>query len=118
MRNRILLASLTLMLFTVAGCSNWERQTFQALSASKAVIDQAQADYETGKLPHSQLTYDAVNKAKAAQTSAVEGMITFEQLKATNATAGALAKAQGDVAVILADLPGLITAIKSLYGGK
>lgn len=119
MRRFTLYASLALALLATAGCTNWERTTFQALSASKATIDQAQADYEAGTaIPHSQAAFNAINLAKQAQTTAVNQMVAYEQLKATGATPAALTIAQSQVAAALADLPALITSIKALYTAK
>lgn len=102
----------------LAGCTNWEKAAYQSLAASKAAIDQAQADYESGKLPHSVPVYDAVNKAKAAQTFAVDALVTYEQMKATGASAGALATAQADVETALASLPTILADVKALYTTK
>lgn len=111
-----ILAILTLAVIGIAGCSNWERTTFQALSASKATIDQAQADYEGGTvLPHTASVYNAINAAKAAQTAAVNQMIAYETLKATTPNSPQLAVIQSQVATALSGLPQLISAIKALY---
>lgn len=104
-----------LMCGFACNASNWERTTFQSLAASKAVIDQAQADYEGGTLPHSKLVYDTVNEAKAAQVAAVQSMSTYEALKANGSPAANLNAAQTDVATALAKLPALIGAVKGLY---
>jgi hypothetical protein len=112
------LASITLAFLTltaVVGCTNWERQTYQALAASQATINQAQADYESGALPHSTKVYNAINEAKAFQTTAVQAMVVYEQLKATNAGADALTKAENAVGAALAVLPSAISDIKVLY---
>jgi hypothetical protein len=99
----------------LTGCNTWERTTFQTLAASKAVIDQAQADYEGGKaLPHSEAVYKAVNDAKAAQTAAVNAMVVYEQIKATG-TSSAISAQQQIVISLIADIPALIAAIKGLY---
>lgn len=103
-----------LLCSAVVGCSTWERNVFQTLSASKSVIDQAQSDYETGKLPHSKAAYDAINAAKASQTVAVNQMVAYEALKAQGGTATALGIAQSQVAAALSDLPSLIAAVKAL----
>jgi hypothetical protein len=77
----LLVASLLLGSFGLAGCDDFERKTFQTLSASRALIDQAQIDYETGTLPHTQASYDAINKAKDAQTAAVRAFQEYEAAK-------------------------------------
>lgn len=113
---RLALLSIWLALpLAIVGCTSWERTTYQTLAASKAAIDQAQADYESGKLPHSQTVYDAVNKAKAAQTLAVNSMVTYEQMKATGASQSALQTAQNDVTIALQALPTILADIKALY---
>ncbi|QEE30793.1 hypothetical protein FTW19_24005 [Terriglobus albidus] len=79
----LLVASLLLGSFGLTGCNDFERKTFQTLSASKALIDQAQIDYETGTLPHTQASYDAIYKAKNAQTAAVRAFQVYEAAKLT-----------------------------------
>lgn len=75
-------AALTLCL-CLAGCTSFERSTFQTLSASKAVLDQAQTDYEAGTpIPHNQCAYALINDGKAAQTVAVDAMLVYEGEKA------------------------------------
>jgi hypothetical protein len=95
-----------------AGCSNFERTTFQSLSASKVVIDQAQADYESGTLPHTTCVYTLVNSAKAAQTLGVNAMLDYESAKAAN---GNLAVAEASVVTDLGSIATDITAVKVLY---
>lgn len=95
-----------------AGCTSFERNTFNTLAASKAVIDQAQADYTAKTIPETQCTYALINDAKAAQTVAVNAMVVYEQEK----NAGKDLTAQ--TAVVTADLaalPALIAKVKSLY---
>jgi hypothetical protein len=118
----VLLAA-TLLPFALTACTNWEQTTYQALASSKAVLDQAQIDYETGTaISHNAIAYQTITAAKAAQTTAVNAMVTYEQLKAVNTTsADALTKAQGDVETALAALPTLLSNVKALYaatGGK
>jgi len=110
------------------GCSSFERSTFQTLSSSQAVINQAQVDYEAGCpaangacLPHSAAVYKAVNTAKAAQTVAVHAFMGYEAIKANNTAGSALAIAQADVVTALTNIAPDIAAVKGLYtaaGGK
>jgi hypothetical protein len=103
-------------LVVCAGCTNWERQTFQTLAASKATIDQAQVDYEAGKLiPHNQLAYTTINSAKIAQAAAVNQMVAYEQLKSTGGSASALAVDESQVVAAVAELPTIIIQVKALY---
>jgi hypothetical protein len=110
----IVVACAALLLGTTA-CNDWERQTFQVLAASKAVIDQAQDDYETSALPRTIPVYNAINAAKDAQTLVVQSMVTYEQLKASSASSDALTKQQAIVETALVRLPALIAAVKALY---
>jgi hypothetical protein len=95
----------------LAGCSSWERTTFQTLSASKATIDTAQADYEAHTIPHVQCSYDLINKAKAGQTLAVNAMLTYETAKTTTGATAAQAVVDTD----LTQLVPIIASVKTLY---
>ena len=115
-----------LMLLAV-GCTSWETATYKTLAASQAVINQAQADYELSAngpcpatvacLPHSAAVYRTINTAKAAQTTAVNAFVAYEEAKAAGGTQANLAALQTDVTVALQALPTIIANIKSLYGG-
>lgn len=94
------------------GCNNFERTSFQSLSASKAVIDQAQADYESGALPHSTCIYTLVNDAKAAQTLGVNAMLAYESVKAAN---GDVTATEAAVVSDLASIATDVAAVKILY---
>jgi len=102
----------------VAACTSWERSAFQTLSASKAVIDTAQADYESGTIPKTPQSYAAINAAKQLQTDAVNAMIVYENYKAQKASSGDLTAQQQVVSAILVKLPQLIAQIKALYAAK
>jgi hypothetical protein len=125
-------ALLGLTIGWLCGCTNWERQAFQALSASKAAIDSAQQAYEvsasTGTcpapapaapscIPHSAAAFAAINKAKGAQKTAVDSLVTYETAKANSQGQAALQVAQTDVEAALAALPVLIADVKHLYAG-
>lgn len=127
MKKLFFLAPLVLLL---AGCPNWERSAFQSLSVSKATIDAAQQAYEvsastgqcpvpaaTACIPHTQAAYDAINKAKQAQKTAVDSLVTYETAKANAQGQAALERAQTDVEAALAALPTVLGDVKTLYGG-
>jgi len=115
-----------LILFAVmfqTGCSSFERTTFQTLAASKAVIDQAQVDYEARTIPHTQAIFTVITQAKAVQATAVQGMVVYEEIKSANGSASALSLQQQVVIIALANLPPAIADVKALYtlpttGGK
>jgi len=115
----VLVAALLLGSVSLAGCNDWERRTYQTLAASKAVIDQAQADYESGKIPHTEPVYAAVNKAKDAQKSAAQAFLEYEQLKLIVKSGGNLPEKQQAVSDALVQLGPLVAVVKALYtGGK
>ena len=125
------LASLALILLMVTGCTDWERTTFQSLAASQAVINEAQADYETGCtidvhpqgcIPHNATAYKAINEAKALQVTAVQSMESYETIKAAKGSKDALQAQEAIVAASLLQIAPLIASVKGLYtttgGGK
>lgn len=105
------LASVVLIL-CVLGCTDFERTSFQTLSASKAVIDQAQTDYEARTIPHNACAYSIINDAKAVQTTAVNAMVVYEEEKAAKTD---LTAQTAVVVGTLAALPAVIEQVKSLY---
>jgi hypothetical protein len=130
MKRILSLTAALLVTLCIVGCTNWERTTFNTLASSDAAINAAQAAYEVSAtapcppqstiacLPHSKAVYTAINKAKAAQTLAVNSMVTYEEVKAANTGTTALNAAQADVNAALAQLPTLIANVKALYGGN
>ena len=116
-RNIIALFALGFTLGVLTGCTNWEQDTFKSLAASKAVIDQAQTDYEARTIPHTTPVYAAITNAKNAQAVAVNGLLAYEELRTANGTAGALGAQQQLVITALNQLPPLIASIKTLYAG-
>lgn len=110
-----LLAGLLLCVTLCTACSSFERTTFQTLSTSKALLDQAQADYESKVLPHTTATYNVITKGKTIQKDAVDAMVTYETYKATKT--GSLSSQQAAVIVILVQLPTVLADVKALYGG-
>lgn len=108
MKKILVLAALAL---ACVGCNDFERTTFNTLSASKAVIDQSQADYEAKTIPHTQCAYAVINNAKAAQTVAVNAFFDYENIKAA---AGDLNAATLAVTQDLANLAPLVIQVKTL----
>lgn len=114
----LLAAGASLALGVLTGCTNFEREAFQTLSASQAVINQSQADYESGAIKQTQASYAAINKAKAMQVLAVQAMATYENIKATKGTQAALVAQQQVVESFLTQLPALVAAVKALYSNS
>lgn len=101
---------LPLLLLCAVGCSSWERASFQTLTASNATINNAQQAYEARTLPHNQCVYDIINKAKAAQTLAVDGMLAYEAAKGTTAAQGA----ENAVTAELSQLAPILASVQTL----
>ena len=123
---RIGIAAVLLALVGLAGCTNWERTTFQTLSATHSALESARLAYEasatapcstvTGPcIPHSKLAYASISEANNAQNLAVDAMIAYEGLKGGGATSTALDAAKAKVEAALAALPVLIADVKALY---
>ena len=106
MRKRILASVLCVAALAFSGCNDWERTTFNTLSSSKALLDQAQADYEAHKLPKTACTKTIIEDGKAAQTVAVTAMLEYESAK----TDGAKQTVIND----LAGLAPLVVKVQSL----
>lgn len=111
------MTALCIVLLFAAACSDWERSTFQSLAASKAVLDQAQTDYETGAIAKTAASYTLINKGKDVQKTAVDGLLAYEQVKAAKGSQSALQAQQQIVAAALAQLPAILGDIKALKGG-
>lgn len=105
------IAAVFLFCIVAAGCNDWERTTFQSVAASKAVIDQAQVDYEARTIPHTTCAYNLINKAKAAQTTAVDALLVYEQVKAFK---GNLSAQEGIVVQDISLVAPLITQIQTI----
>jgi hypothetical protein len=121
MKKRFILATVLLAMLA-AGCNSWERNTFNTLAASKAVLDTAQADYEAKTIPETKCAYAIINDGKAAQTVAVNGMLTYEQLKAAkgNVTAQEVVVTSDLVALapLVIQVQALISNPATACGGK
>lgn len=95
----------------VLACSDFERNTFKTLSASKAILDTSQTDYETGVIPHNACAYALINNGKAAQTVAVNAMLAYEGVKAAK---GDLAATTAIVTADLIALAPIVVNVQSL----
>lgn len=120
--------TLTLIAVLLAGCADWERQTFQTLTAAKAVIDQASNDYNAGVIPKTAQNYLLLTKAQQAKDFAVTAFKSYwdvksaveQELKSGSITgSGAQAKlaaARAGVTAALRDLAPLLGEVRALRG--
>lgn len=101
----------------LTACNSFERTAFQSLSASQAVLNTAQSDYEpvplgTGKLPHTQCVYALINDGKAAQVAGVTALQAYDvALNAKQSTVTEVAAVTADLATVAGDL----AKVKALY---
>jgi hypothetical protein len=96
----------------VVGCSDFERTTFQTLSSSQAVINQAQTDYEARWMAKTECSYAVISDAKALQAAAVSAMVVYEEQKAAHAD---LSAQTALVTSAIAKLPAIVVQVKALY---
>lgn len=102
----------------LSGCTDWERTVFQSLATSKAAIDQAAADYNSGAIAQTSATNTAIEDARSAQRAAVLVMADYEGLKAQKAPQATLQAKQQEVEKALAALPPLLAKIKTTPKAK
>jgi len=101
----------TVLIILLAGCNSWERTTFQTLSASKATLDNAHAQYEARAIPQTKCAYALINNGNAAQAVAVNGFLDYKKVKdAKGDVAGQEAIVTGE----LASLAGLVVQVEAL----
>lgn len=106
------IVALVVCVAALSGCNSFERNAFNTLSASKAVIDQAQADYTVKTIQQNACTYAIINDAKAAQIVAVDAMVVYEQEKGLGQNLDAqTANITDDLAAIVP----IVVQVKNLY---
>jgi len=111
----LLLAAVAGLSLTAFQCGSWDQTAYETLSVSKAVVDTAAADYQTGAIERTQATYDAITRAQAGQAAAVQALETYELAKAAAATApDALQADLASAQATLANIGPLVSAIEAL----
>jgi|SRR6185437_2645305 len=111
----VLLATVAALSLTAFQCGSWDQAAYETLAVSKAVVDTAAADYQTGSIERTQATYEAISKAQAAQAAAVEALETYELAKAAASTApDALQADFASAQATLANIGPLVGAIEAL----
>lgn len=103
--------ALAIIMLSVTGCTSFERDAFNTLSSSKAVLDTAQADYEARTIPKTACAYSLINNGKAAQAVAVTALQDYHNIAAAKGNVGA---AQATVVADLAALAPLVVQVQAL----
>lgn len=113
-RSLLAIAPLIALIALGSACSSWERQTYQYLSASKAIIDQAALDYNAGTIPRTATVRALIERTRAAQTAATESFEEYAVLKVSKQVTSLAAQQQLVVQAVNA-IPPLVAAIHALY---
>lgn len=113
-KNVAIAALISILMLGSTGCQSFERTTFQSLAASQSLVNGAYEAYEARTITRTQTAHDLVEKARAAQTAAVQAMVTYEQIKFAKGTQSALDAQAAIVATALQALPAIIADIKAL----
>lgn len=98
-------------LLSLAGCTDWERTTYETLAISQSIIDTAQDEYTVGTIPQTTCANTIINGAKNVQSLAVHEFAHYKQLK------DAKADTEASTALIsqyILELPELVTQVKTL----
>jgi hypothetical protein len=105
-------AALACAMLAIAGCSSFERASFQTLSGAKAVLDQAQTDYTAGKIKPTPCAYALINDGKAAQTVGVKALEAYDVVYEAK---GDTTQVEAAVVADLATLASTVVEVKALY---
>jgi hypothetical protein len=101
------------LLLLLAGCpaTSFERNTYNTLSSSKAVLQTAQDDYMDRTIPQTHCANAIITDAKKVHDTAVSAMVAYEQIKVTK---GNLAPQEQIVVNDVAALAPLIVKVSAL----
>lgn len=117
MRNRKVYLGLVLLAVLSIACTNWESTTYQSLSASKATIDLAAADYNAGKLPKTDTVRAIIDHARQVQTAAVHAFEAYAVGKVVGDPAATLDQKKAAVVAAAAEVVTVVAEITNLYSG-
>lgn len=112
MKKIISILFLAIATVTLTGCPNFDRDTFNTLAVSNSVLETAQVDYETGKLPHNTCVYTLINKGKTAQGVAESAFLDYYN---TEKAKGDTTQLQSAVVTDLSAIAPIVASIKSIY---
>jgi predicted negative regulator of RcsB-dependent stress response len=112
--NKKILVLLAFLAVSLASCTDWERNTFQTLSASKAVIEQAGDDYNNKKIQQTKEVYAILLKAGAIHNTANQAFLSYKKIKDAGANSTQLNAAIAEVNAAIQQLPGIIAKIKAI----
>jgi outer membrane lipoprotein SlyB len=112
MKKRLL--AVLVVVAMLAGCKSWDKVQFQALSASKAVIDQAVEDYNSGVIPRTRENAELIDKARGVDRAAVQAFYLYAVAEVIGAPGSDVAAKKQAVATAVAGIVSLSKDIKAL----
>jgi hypothetical protein len=107
-----LLCVLGLLCVGLAGCSQFERNAFNTLSSSQAVIAQARQDYIAGTIKNTTCTDALITNATTAHDAAVTAL---EVYAAEQAAGSNLSAQEATVTADVASVVAIVVEVKSIY---
>ena len=114
LRKRSFALIFALLALTFA-CSDWEKTTYQTLATSKAVIDQAGRDYNAGLLPQTAAARNAIEHARAIQTTAVRSFEAYAVAKVTGDPAASLDQKRQAIVTAIITVNQVVIDVQALY---
>lgn len=93
-------------------CDSFERQAFDSLSASHAVVEQARVDYVSGKIPRTEHARAVIEEASYVQNLAVDALLEYES--AVKLKSHDVAARRQTLADLMTRLPLMLARIKAL----
>ena len=108
-------AIITFAMFLSIGCNSFERDTYNTLAVSKAVIDKAGQQYNAGTIPQTACIRGLITNARKAQQLGADDLLAYHNIVAAKGDPTAIeAAVVGDIATLTTN----VTAIKSISSSK
>ena len=108
-------AIITFVVLLSSGCNTFERNTYNTLATSKAVIDTAAQQYNKGEIPQTTCVRTLIADARKAQQLGADDLLAYHNILA------AKGDVTGEVSAITSDISTLVanvTSIKSISASK
>ncbi len=113
-----LLLAICAIAVNFSACSSWEKQTYQLLAGYQGAINQAVADYQSGRIAQTPANYQLINRARDLDVAAVQAFETYAELKVAAQGASKIDAARQVVTTALDALPPVIADIERLIKGS
>jgi len=108
-------AAAAMIVYLCVGCNQFERDTYNTLAVSKAVIDKAGQQYNSGEIPQTACIQGLIINGRKAQQLGADDLLTYHNIVAAKGDPSAIEAAViGDIATLTTN----VTAIKSISASK